>query len=189
MNTLVLAAGARGRTRRSFPAVPAGFYAARGLGAGAPVGVWPLGGTDGPRGWRAPGVPDSCHITFVVSGFAALGGVTQWGGYVWRGLLPPTSVTASASLTPCADAPATLSQLLPPDAAGWYATVPARPGQTVSFTADAIWRLPVPSGASSLASAGQAGASGTRGHPSPPPPVIAQQTLTVTLVTGEASAS
>ena len=165
------------------------LQAAQGLNAGPTLGVWPLGGTDGRQGWQAPGIPDAGHITFIVSGFAPLGTVTRWDGQFWRGLLSPNSVTASAPLTPCADAPAGLSQLLPPDAACWYASVVATPGQSVTFTANAIWRPAVPSSTSARPSAGQGGPSGSQGHLSPPAPVIAQQTLTVTLTTGEASSS
>jgi|GEM_PF-2171461 len=152
------------------------LQAVNGIEAGPTLGVWPLGGSEGTSGWQAPATPEPGQITFVVSAFAPLGPSQTFDGQQWPGLVPPSTLAATAPLSPCAGAPKALTDLLPPGASCWYATVPVLPGQTVSLSVTATWqRQATQSGATPGPAAGDARPSAA------PPPVTASQSLSVQL--------
>jgi hypothetical protein len=117
----------------------------QGMSAGPVLGAWPLGGTKAKGGsWMAPMLPTVGQVTWVVTAFAPYGTKQVYDGRKWPALVPPAALTGSATLQPCAGAPADLAALLPPHAACWYATVPAAAGQVLSLHLNAVWYRTVP---------------------------------------------
>lgn len=114
--------------------------------------AWPVGGqqTKGLLGfigggtWLAPALASQTTTWVIVTAEAPLGSKHIYGNRPWRGLRPPTSLSASvngspATVQPSASAPRTLAQLTPPDSAYWWLPVPVSTSATARVEVSATW--------------------------------------------------